>query len=299
MLKIGFIGLGQMGLPMALNLIRGGHTLSVYDLQADAVRTLVAEGARGADSPLAAADGMDVLITMLPNGDTVRNTLFGPSGALGGPHKPRWVIDMSTIHPLQTDSLARDVQQLGLTFVDAPVGRTSDHAISGQLLILAGGTEEQISPLKPLFDCMGSETIVTGATGNGIRVKIINNYMSITLNVLSGETYALCEAIGLSWDTAMKVMSGTPAGKGHFTTTWSNKFLRGDFSPSFMIDHAHKDLGIALDLANQVSVPVPMGAASREVYNTARAAGRGHQDWTAVVEQTRVQAALPRPARKS
>ncbi len=299
MLKVGFIGLGQMGLPMAHNLIKGGHTLSVYDLQADAVEKLVAEGAKGADSPMAAAEGMDVLITMLPNGDLVRSTLFGPKGALSAPHKPKWVIDMSTVHPLQTDALAHDVRQLGLTFIDAPVGRTSDQAITGQLLILAGGTEEQISPLRPLFDCMGSEIIVTGAVGNGIRVKIINNYMSIALNALSGEAYALCEAINLPWNVAMQVMSGTPAGKGHFTTTWANKFLKGDLSPAFMIDHAHKDLGIALDLANQVSVPMPMGAASREVYNAARAAGRGRQDWTAVVEQTRTQAALPRAAKKS
>ena len=101
------------------------------------------------------------------------------------------------------------------------------------------------------------------------------------------------QALGLSFDVALKVMSGTPAGKGHFTTSWPNKVLKGDLSPSFMIDLAHKDLGIALDVANQLHVPMPLGAASREVYNQARAAGRGREDWTAILEQVRNSAGLP------
>ena len=123
---------------------------------------------------------------------------------------------------------------------------------------------------QPLFDLMGSETVDAGGPGKGIRVKIINNYMSIALNALSAEAIALSEKIGLDFDTAMSVMGGTPAGKGHFTTTWPNKVLAGDLTPAFMIDLAHKDLGIALDLANQVGVPMPMGAASRELYNISR-----------------------------
>lgn len=95
-----------------------------------------------------------------------------------------------------------------------------------------------------------------------------------------------------SFDVALKVMSGTPAGKGHFTTSWPNKVLKGDLSPAFMIDLAHKDLGIALDVANQLHVPMPLGAASREVYNQARAAGRGREDWTAILEQVRASAGL-------
>jgi 4-hydroxybutyrate dehydrogenase/sulfolactaldehyde 3-reductase len=176
--------------------------------------------------------------------------------------------------------------------MEAPVGRTSEHAVRGELLIMAGGTKEQIERAQPLFDCMGNETVDCGGAGKGIRVKVINNYMSIALNALSAEAATLSEAIGLEWETAMKVMSGTPAGKGHFTTTWPNKVLAGDLSPVFMVDLAHKDLGIALDLANQVNVPMPCGAASRELYSITRAAGRGRQDWTSVLEQLRVTSGL-------
>ena len=165
-------------------------------------------------------------------------------------------------------------------------------AIAGTLLLLAGGTPEQVEHATPVLMAMGNELVAAGGPGMGIRVKLINNYMSIALNALSAEAAALCEALGLSFDVALKVMNGTPAGKGHFTTTWPNKVLKGDLSPAFMIDLAHKDLGIALDVANQLHVPMPLGAASREVYSQARAAGRGRQDWTAILEQVRAAAGL-------
>ncbi|GLO62687.1 3-sulfolactaldehyde reductase [Vibrio sp. MACH09] len=292
MSTIGFIGLGQMGSPMAANLIKGGHSLKVYDISKEAIDVLVNLGATSAASPQAAAEGADFIVTMLPNGALVRNTIFADNGIIKGMSKDALLIDMSTIHPFETDALVKDMTAQGFAMMEAPVGRTSDHAIKGELLILAGGTKEQIEKAQPLFDCMGSETIDAGGAGKGIRVKIINNYMSIALNALSAEAATLAEAIGLEFDTALAVMNGTPAGKGHFTTTWPGKVLAGDLSPAFMVDLAHKDLGIALDLANQVHVPMPCGAASRELYSITKAAGRGRQDWTAVLEQLRVTSGL-------
>ncbi|MGR5175837.1 sulfolactaldehyde 3-reductase [Vibrio parahaemolyticus] len=292
MSTVGFIGLGQMGSPMAANLIKGGHTLRVFDINEAAVNQLVELGATAAKSPAEAAVDAEFVITMLPNGALVKNVLFGENGITETLDKQALHIDMSTIHPFETDALIKQMTDKGFSMMEAPVGRTSDHAIKGELLILAGGLKEQIERAQPLFDCMGSETIDVGGPGKGIRVKIINNYMSIALNALSAEAATLSEAIGLEFDAALKVMSGTPAGKGHFTTTWPGKVLAGDLSPAFMVDLAHKDLGIALDLANQVNVPMPCGAASRELYSITRAAGRGRQDWTAVLEQLRVTSGL-------
>ncbi|WP_024548010.1 sulfolactaldehyde 3-reductase [Siccibacter turicensis] len=289
---IAFIGLGQMGAPMAGNLLRRGHQLQVFDLNPQAVQSLVEQGATAAASPSQAARGAAFVITMLPNGDLVREVLFGDQGVCEGLSTTALTIDMSTIHPLQTDRLIHDMHQRGFSMMDVPVGRTSDHAIAGTLLLLAGGTPEQVERATPVLMAMGNELIAAGGPGMGIRVKLINNYMSIALNALSAEAAALCEALGLSFDVALKVMNGTPAGKGHFTTTWPNKVLKGDLSPAFMIDLAHKDLGIALDVANQLHVPMPLGAASREVYSQARAAGRGRQDWTAILEQVRAAAGL-------
>jgi 4-hydroxybutyrate dehydrogenase/sulfolactaldehyde 3-reductase len=292
MATIGFIGLGQMGSPMAENLIKGGHTLKVFDLSKEAVKNLVAQGAKAVDSPAAVAQDVEFIITMLPNGALVKSVLFGESSVTSTMSKDTLLIDMSTIHPFETDALIKEMAESDFEMMEAPVGRTSDHAIKGELLILAGGSKAQIAKAKPLFDCMGSETVDAGGPGMGIRVKIINNYMSIALNALSAETATLSEAIGLDFDTALSVMKGTPAGKGHFTTTWPGKVLAGDLTPVFMVDLAHKDLGIALDLANQVNVPMMCGAASRELYSIARAAGRGRQDWTSVFEQLRVTSGL-------
>ncbi|MEX2954397.1 sulfolactaldehyde 3-reductase [Serratia fonticola] len=287
MAQIAFIGLGQMGAPMASNLIKQGHRLNVFDISPAAVSALVAQGAKAAASPAQAALDAEFVITMLPNGELVHEVLFGAEGVCCTLSPAALVMDMSTIHPLQTDRLIAQMQARGFGLMDAPVGRTSDHAQAGTLLILAGGTAEQVERATPVLMAMGSELINAGGPGMGIRVKLINNYMSIALNALSAEAAVLCEALGLSFDVALQVMSGTPAGKGHFTTTWPNKVLKGDLSPAFMIDLAHKDLGIALDVANQLHVAMPMGAASREVYSQARASGRGRQDWSAILEQVR------------
>ena len=288
MAAIAFIGLGQMGSPMASNLLQQGHQLRVFDVNAEAVRHLVDKGATPAANPAQAAKDAEFIITMLPNGDLVRSVLFGENGVC----ESLSTDDMSTIHPLQTDKLIADMQAKGFSMMDVPVGRTSANAITGTLLLLAGGTAEQVERATPILMAMGSELINAGGPGMGIRVKLINNYMSIALNALSAEAAVLCEALNLPFDVAVKVMSGTAAGKGHFTTSWPNKVLSGDLSPAFMIDLAHKDLGIALDVANQLHVPMPLGAASREVYSQARAAGRGRQDWSAILEQVRVSAGM-------
>ena len=292
MAVVAFIALGQMGRPMSLNILRGGHSVQVFDVDRQAVEALAAAGASACPTPAEAARGADFLITMLPNGDLVHKVLFGADGAVETLPRGALVIDMSTIHPVHTDQLIAEMAQRGFEMMDVPVGRTSDQAVTGSLLLLAGGTDAQIERAREVLMLMGNELVVAGGPGMGIRVKMVNNYMSIALNALSAEAAVLCEALGLSFDVALKVMSGTPAGKGHFTTSWPNKVLKGDLSPAFMIDLAHKDLGIALDVANQLHVPMPLGAASREVYNQARAAGRGREDWTAILEQVRASAGL-------
>lgn len=287
MATIGFIGLGQMGRPMAKNLIKKGHQVVVYDINKQAVDELTSVGAISADSPANAAKNNEFVITMLPNGKLVEQVIFAENGIKEKISKNALLIDMSTIHPLESDSIRNRLASLNIEFMDVPVGRTSTNAIDGTLLILAGGTQTQIERASEILLCMGSEIINTGGPGRGIRVKLINNFMSIALNALSAEAATLCDALELPFDVAMKVMSGTPASKGHFTTTWPNKVLKGDLTPAFMIDLAHKDLGIALDVANQLHVPLPMGSASREVYSQARAMGRGKQDWTAILEHCR------------
>ncbi|HDX9079669.1 TPA: sulfolactaldehyde 3-reductase [Klebsiella oxytoca] len=293
MTTIAFLGLGQMGSPMANNLLQKGHAIRVYDVNQQAVNEIVQNGAKASITPAQAAEGADFVITMLPNGDIVRHVLLGKEGVSETLSRDALVIDMSTIHPLQTQVLINDMKEKGLSMMDAPVGRTSLNAIDGTLLILAGGTSEQIERARPILMCMGNELVEAGGPGMGIRQKLINNYMSIALNALSAEAAVLCESLDLNLDIAIKVMSGTAAGKGHFTTTWPGKVLKGDLSPAFMVDLALKDLRIAVDVAQQTGAPLNMGIAAESYYSSASESGRGRQDWSALLSQVRLQAGRP------
>lgn len=287
MLSVAFIGLGQMGSPMASNILKKGFSVKVFDINPKSVEALVKLGACAATSGADAAQNTDIIITMLPNGSLVESAVFGVNGIASTMSKDALLVDMSTINPFESDNLRQKMAEQGLKMMDCPVGRTSLDAQTGTLLLLAGGTPEQIAYAKDVLMCMGNELIDAGGPGMGIRLKIVNNYMSIALNALSAEAAVLCESMGLDLNVAIEMMSGTPAIRSHFKTTWQAKVLKGDLTPAFMLDLAHKDLGIALDVANKLHAPLSMGAVSREIYSQASAHGFGRQDWTSVLTYMR------------
>lgn len=287
MKTIGFIGLGTMGLPMARNILKHGHRVTGYDMSAEARARHVANGGNGAASAAEAAESADILITMLPTGDIVRTALFDTSGAVERLPEGALVIDMSTIHPLETDAIRADLEARGFRMVDAPVGRTSVQAETGHSLFMAGGTAEDIADARPILDCMGDVIIDCGGPGLGMRMKIINNLMTTAANVLTAEVLTLAERVGLDRDVAVDVMSGTAAGQGHMSTTYPARVFKDDLSPAFMIDLAKKDLGIALMLGDAVGVPLTMAKSAEKTYEAAQAENRGQQDWTAVYAMLR------------
>jgi 4-hydroxybutyrate dehydrogenase/sulfolactaldehyde 3-reductase len=284
---IGFIGVGTMGAPMARNLQRAGYKVCVYDANPDAAIALRADGITTAASSIEAAHGQDAVITMLPNGPIVEEALFGDDGLAAVFTGQTLYIDMSTILPAQTDAIYQRLAKNGITMVDAPVGRSSQHAIEGKLLIMMGGETEDVKRARPVMEKMGDTLVHCGPVGAGQRMKVVNNYMSIALNALTAEALVLAESSGLDREQAREVMLGTVAGQGHMGTTYPSKVLKGDLSPGFMVDLAHKDLGLALDLAAGLNVPTFMGAVARQSYALARLEGRGKQDWTALYETMR------------
>ncbi|MEZ5933432.1 MAG: sulfolactaldehyde 3-reductase [Alphaproteobacteria bacterium] len=292
MKKIGFVGTGVMGLPMARNVIKGGFEVTAFDINPEALRTIRQDGGSVADSAAAAAEEADAVITMLPNGDHVLQAVFGENGAIEGMGPGTLLVDMSTILPTVTDEIANRLAAAGRRLVDAPVGRTSRHAEEGKLLIMAGGDAADVEAVRPVLECMGDTIVHCGPTGSGARVKLINNYMSIACNVVTAEALALAEKSGLDRDLAIEVMMGTTAGQGHLATTYPAKVLKGDVTPGFMVDLAHKDMGLALDFAAALKTPLPMGAAARQVYSSAQVQGRGRDDWTAILETVRMLAGL-------
>lgn len=291
-MRIAFIGVGTMGGPMARNVARGGHDVAAFDLARPAVTALADAGIRPAESAAAAARSAEVVITMLPNSQHVEQAVCGEDGLADAMPRSALYIDMSTIAPATTDAIGARLAQRGIAMVDAPVGRQQAHAIVGKLLIMAGGTPEAVERARPILRLMGDTIVHCGPLGAGSRMKIVNNYMSIALNSLSAEALVLAERAGLDPKLAREVMLGTVAGQGHFATTYPAKVLAGDLSPGFLIELAQKDLGLALDLASSLGVPVETGAAARGAYEHARQCGCGRQDWTAVYACARRRAGL-------
>jgi len=292
MSKVGFIGVGTMGAPMAKNVARGGHLVKAFDLDAAAVERLAEAGIAPAASAADAAQDVDFLITMLPNSSHVEEAAFGAGGFAGSLLRAALYIDMSTIAPATTDAVAARMAEAGIAMVDAPVGRQQSHAVAGKLLIMAGGAPKDVERARPILSLMGDTIIHCGAVGMGSRMKVVNNYMSIALNSLAAEALVLAERSGLDPDLARQVMLGTVAGQGHFGTTYPAKVLKGDLAPGFMIDLAMKDLRLALDLAASLDAPAETGTAAGSAYERARSEGRGREDWTAVYAATRRRAGL-------
>jgi 4-hydroxybutyrate dehydrogenase/sulfolactaldehyde 3-reductase len=289
-MRIGFIGTGTMGAPMASNIARGGHEVTAFDLNTEALQKLTPVNIRPASSARDAATGKDIVISMLPNSQHVEDLVFGNDGIADVLAPDGLYIDMSTIAPIVTQSISDRLRQRGLAMVDAPVGRQQQHAVEGKLLIMVGGREEDVARAKPILELMGDTIIHCGPSGAGGAMKIVNNFMSITLNLVSAEALLLAEKAGLDIDLARQVMLGTVAGQGHFGTTYPAKVLKGDLEPGFMIDLAHKDLRLAIDYAATLNSPLDTGALAEQRYGEASRNGRGRQDWTALYHYLRQEA---------
>jgi 4-hydroxybutyrate dehydrogenase/sulfolactaldehyde 3-reductase len=281
---VAFIGLGTMGMPMAANLARAGYP--VLGVDANPALQSAAEG-RGIvwSGDLAAAVATaDFVITMLPSGAIVRSTACGPDGIAAHLRPSALYIDMSTIAPADTDAVAQHFHSRSLQMVDAPVARSSKEAEEGKLLIMAGGSADDIERVQPLFGLLADSVIHCGPVGHGIRMKLVNNYMSLTINVVTAQALALAQRVGIELDLAYRVMSQTVAGKGHLTTTYPVKAFKGDLEPGFMIDLARKDIGLILDMAAGTDVPADTARAALVAYDAASRHGRGRQDHTAIYD---------------
>lgn len=286
MANIGFVGLGQMGSAMSRNLMKGGHALTVFDLNEAAVQELVADGATAASSAGDAAKGADVVFTMLPIGAIVERAVFGPDGIAESISKDAIFVDMSTILPEETRAIGKRLAAQGVSMVDAPVGRTSAHAIKGTVTFMVGGEADDVATITPYLDCMGDMITHCGALGAGAVVKLVNNYISAVTNLVTAEGLAYGLAAGANQDTMVEVIAQTPAGLGHITTAWPAKALVDDPTPAFQLDLARKDIGLALTAAAAAKTPMATGAVAREIYNIASAKGHGAEDWSTGIYRT-------------
>lgn len=283
-MDVGFVGLGRMGRPMASNLCRKGFRLRVHDIDTAAMDELALLQARVCATIAEATTGSDVIVTMLPDSAVVRAVVLGPDGALAHAAPGSVLLDMSTVDPATTDALATAARARGVGFIDAPVGRLASHADRGESLFMVGGEAADFERVRPLLEAMGSTVHHCGPAGTGTRTKLVNNLLAVASCQMNAEALSLSQRFGLDLQRTLEVLYGTTAVNGQLKVAWPAKVLRGDTAPGFTIDLAHKDLTLIVEAANAARVPLPMVAAAREAFSSARARGYGAQDFSAMVD---------------
>ena len=293
--RIGFIGLGRMGRPMAANLQRKGFQLTVFDLNETPMDILAQLGAAKTASVAEVVENADIVITMLPGSPEVEAVALGPGGILAHGQAGMLSMDMSTVDPASTDKLAAAAGDAGLSLVDAPVGRLASHADDGESLFMVGAADADYDRVRPLLEAMGTTIHHCGAPGTGIRTKLINNFLAIASCQMNAEALALASRFGLDLATTLKVIHGTTATNGQLKINYANKVLSGDIEPGFTIDLAHKDLSLVLDAANAAKVPLPIGAAARESLSLARATDYHAKDFSALLDHWCERAGIEKP----
>jgi 2-hydroxy-3-oxopropionate reductase len=278
--KVGFVGLGIMGKPMAKNLIRAGYRLVVYS-GSGAVDELKGEGAEGAEGYQAIAEQCGVVITCLPADPQVEEVYKGQNGLLAGAGEGTLLIDMSTISPRVTKDIAKAAGEKGVKTLDAPISGGEPGAIAGELSIMVGGDADDFERAKPLFEAMGTPVHV-GEAGSGQIVKACNQIIvGIVLEGVS-EALVLGSKAGVDPAKVIEAVSGGLAGTKVMDQK-RDKFLEHDFEPGFRIELHHKDLGIALKTAREVGVPLPVTALVDQMLQELQVKGRGELDHSAVL----------------
>ena len=280
---VGFVGLGVMGLPMARNVIRGGHAVVGYDLNPAVMDDLAAADGRVADSPAAAARGGDLVITMVPNPEDVEAAVLGKDGIADGMEDGAVVIVMSTIDPPSSIRVHDRLRERGIRMIEAPVTRSSQHAIDGELGVLVGGAIEDLEAARPVLECMGTDITHCGPIGTGSAMKLVNNMLSMTIQAATGEALTYGLKAGLSLETLHEVLGGTAA---------SNPALHGPmkavakryFEPGFMVRLGQKDLRLAVKYASELGAMAHLGSVTHQMLAQANARGFGAEDTSAVVK---------------
>ena len=280
-MKVGFIGLGIMGRPMAGHLVKGGHQLCVYDHKPIPIG-LADSGAVGCASGKEVAQKSDVIITMVPDTPHVEDALFSENGVAAGLSPGKIVVDMSSISPLETKRFAARINELGCQYLDAPVSGGEVGAEAATLTIMVGGTEEAFSKVKPLLELMGKNITLVGGNGDGQTCKVANQII-VALNIEAvGEALLFASKMGADPARVRQALMGGFA-SSRILEVHGERMLKRTFNPGFRIELHQKDLNLALTNARQVGISLPNTATAQELFNACAANGGKGWDHSAMV----------------
>ncbi len=283
-MKVGFVGLGIMGRPMAKNLVKAGHEVTVFDFNKDAVADLVSCGAQAAETGKAVAEAAPVVITMVPNSPNVRAAVFGENGLAEGMKNGESVlIDMSSIDPVESKKIAADLEKLGVDMLDAPVSGGEPKAIDGTISVMVGGKKETFDKYYDLLMAMAGSVVYVGPIGSGNVAKLANQ-MVVAANIgIVAEALTFAKKAGTDPELVYQAIRGGLAG----STVMDAKapmMLSGNYKPGFRIDLHIKDLTNALNAAHAINMPVPMTAQMMEVMQELKNHGEGSCDHDDIVK---------------
>ena len=269
---VGFIGLGRMGSPMAINVRRAGFDLIAFDAKAEATEPVVGAGAVAAESAAGTAASCDVLITMLPGPPQIESVMTGHGGAFQALREGAVWVDMSTSTPAVGRTLAREGEPRGVAVVDAPVAGMVKGAVAGTLQVFAGGAAADIARVRPVLEVMGDpdEVVHVGPHGAGYAVKLCLNLLWFMHAAASAEVLVLGAKAGVEVGTLRRALVGGPAGSVLLERDIDGVF-EGDYDQSLTLDHVTKDLGLAVDLGRDLGVPLELGALVEQLHRRARA----------------------------
>jgi 2-hydroxy-3-oxopropionate reductase len=279
---IGFIGLGIMGRPMARNLLKAGHALVVHSRSRGPVEEIVKAGATAAASPRDVAAQCDVLITMLPNSPEVEQVALGPGGIIEGARRGLIFADMSTISPIVSRKIGAALEPKGVAMLDAPVSGGEKGAIDGTLSIMVGGDKAVFERVLPIFQAMGKTITLLGPLGFGGFTKLANQIIvAVNLTALA-EALTLGKKAGLDRELLLTALAGGLAGSKCLDQKRSN-YVSNTYNPGFKIDLHYKDLGLIMESARALGVPLPATAVVQELFSALRVKGRGGLDHSGVI----------------
>ena len=281
--KIGFVGLGVMGKPMAKNLLKAGYTLIVHDIRPEPVKELVEAGAQQGTSSKDVAEKSEVIITMLPNSPEVREVVLGKDGVLEGAKSGTILIDMSSIAPLVSKEISAKAQEKGVQMLDAPVSGGEPKAVDGTLSIMVGGPVDVFGQVEDILKVMGASAVLVGDIGSGNTTKLANQII-VALNIAAmSEAMVLATKAGVEPGKVYQAIRGGLAG----STVLDAKVplaLKRNFKPGFRIELHIKDLANALDTAHELGVPVPLASGVMEIMQALRVDGKATDDHGGIIQ---------------
>lgn len=282
-IRVGFIGLGLMGKPMAENLLKKGFSVLVYNRTSSRVKPLVEKGATSARTPAELAKKSDVVITMVTAASDVESVLFGTRGVVEGTHTDLVVVDMSTIGPTFAREIGRKLQKKGIQFLDAPVTGSTPKAITAELTIFIGGEEKIYQKIKPVFEAIGTNLQYMGPVGSGQAIKLINNHLIAASVIALAEGMILADAMGISRHKIAEVLKTVPAMSGFMNLKLPN-FVSGEYPLLFSTANMRKDVKLALHEAVSDNKRLPILEQVVHLYEKATEAHLSEEDMSAVIK---------------